>query len=50
MAALVTALMAAFIPGASPPDVSTPMVFILDISFMFSEFISDIVQSYQISG
>ena len=31
MAALVTALMAAFIPGASPPEVRTPIVEILDI-------------------
>jgi hypothetical protein len=27
MAVLTTALMAGFMPGASPPDVSTPMVF-----------------------
>ena len=29
---LVTALIAAFIPGASPPDVRTPIVFILVIA------------------
>jgi nifR3 family TIM-barrel protein len=33
MAALVTALIAAFIPGASPPEVRTPIVFILAIVF-----------------
>jgi hypothetical protein len=32
MAALVTALIAAFIPGASPPEVRTPIVFIFAIS------------------
>ena len=32
IAARVTALIAAFIPGASPPEVSTPIVFILFIT------------------
>jgi hypothetical protein len=37
MAALVTALIAAFIPGASPPDVRTPIVLIFAICFRFME-------------
>jgi hypothetical protein len=42
MAARVTALMAAFIPGASPPEVSTPIVLILAICTMFT-----IAQNYK---
>jgi hypothetical protein len=35
MADLVTALIAAFIPGASPPEVSTPIVVIFAIVIRF---------------
>jgi hypothetical protein len=46
MAALVTALIAAFIPGASPPEVSTPIV---DIFAILSKFLDHNTQIYKIS-